>query len=113
GRGGSWIVIAAWTAISAILISETPLSRFLARVFGVLARLGKGLALGWGDFWRGVRAEFAELVALIRDRRELRRERAALAHAENDVPGRPGRARRKKNKMWARRKTRHALDEVP
>ena len=113
GRGGSWIVIAAWTAISAILISETPLSRFLARVFGVLARLGKGLALGWGDFWRGVRAEFAELVALIRDRRELRRERAALAHAENDVPGRPGRARRKKNKMWARRKTRHASDEVP
>lgn len=81
GRAGSWVVMAAWLTISGILISDTPLSRFLSRAFAVLAKLGQGLVLGWTDFWRGVRVEFQELVAMIKDRRALRLEKAALKEA--------------------------------
>lgn len=104
GRSGSWVVIAAWTAISAILISDTPLSRYLAKISAVLARLVKGLALGWTDFWRGVRAEFEELVALIKDRRALRRDRAALREAKSTLPAEEPSGKGRRGRRRTRRK---------
>lgn len=114
GRSGSWVVIAAWTAISVILISDTPLSRYLSKISEVLARIVRGLALGWSDFWRGVRAEFEELVALIKDRRELRREREALQRAKITDRTEAQSRRKKKAGRWGRRKTKlDDEEEVP
>lgn len=100
GRAGSWVVIMAWVLISGILLSNTPLSLFVASVFTFLGRIGKGLALGWSDFWRGVRLELTELIGLIRDRRTLRREERNLQEVKA-VRSRVRRRKRQKEREAA------------
>lgn len=111
GRSGSWVVISAWTLISAILISNTPLSRFLANVFGVVGRIARGLLLGWTDFWRGVRLEITELVAMIKDKRALRKERQSLKEAAAIVH--EPKKKRKKTKRTSKKQQLPAHDTFP
>lgn len=101
GRSGSWVVIVAWALISGVLISNTPLSRFVASVAQFLARVLRGIGVGWNDFWRGVRVEFTELVGMIRDRWALRREAQTLKRVSGNQKNASSRWRRKKKQEEA------------
>src|SRR5690625_2765965 len=47
GPGGSWVLLAAWFITSLIFLTETSVSRFVARIFRVVGNLFRGLFLGW------------------------------------------------------------------
>lgn len=101
GDNGSWVVIIAWALTSAVLLSNTPLSHFVAGCFSFVGRIGRGLMLGWSDFWRGIRMEVAELIGLIQDRRALRNE----ARAVSEVAAVRSKKSRRRVKEKSREKT--------